>query len=238
MDNINEYLDILYLQEEFEILNEFDVKGALSRLVPYISSKNLFQNIDKNLNVKKPIESMKKIKKLLPPMPEVSIEAMEKFISSKFTEFKGLMKTSSTVLDNSLPGASEYSKNLAAFAISFSSLFKGKDEPDDIKPKDKLKQNIKNFVYKTRKFSDMYESNNEIEKKSGGNADAVDIAVASVAITGMIVLALGLIAGGIFIVPAISHLISALPFLIILAIIGYTIYMVVTIAAAMANGGA
>lgn len=172
MEKIDTYLEQLYLMENLEQINELDIQSLIKKIAPESKLKGILNKAKGLVNIKHP-EKLLKISKAI-NSPKVEIGVIDRFMTSKLPAFKDNKNKSLAVLKNSLSGANNKLLNGAATFISIKSLYRKKNEKDD--PKKILKNNIKEFVLKTRKFQNEYESIPE-EKRAVPNDMILDYAL-------------------------------------------------------------
>jgi len=199
MNKIDIYLDIL---NETQRLSE-DIGIDLPSV-----NKGLVQKIYKSIDKKEPIESMKKIKKIIPPgLKSTSVTKVNTYLNKKIKNFGVYKSTSSAVIKNSLPGISPKMLDVASGFLAFSSMItKKKDAKKD--PKILLKINIKEFVTKCRKFGEDYSDEENKSKSKMTPGDIADLSVAWVIICMASALAIGVVSGTLVVTGAIATFIT------------------------------
>lgn len=209
MDKIDRYLETLYVQEDLVNLYELDMNQIVSKFTPE-KFKGISKNLQGSINKKNPIKSMKKIKKIVSVVPVINLGSVDKTLTSKIKEYPSMKKMAKTVLQNSFGSASKQSLEVASSAITVLSMIGKKNEK--ITMKENLKKNIKEFITRTRKFTDEHDD----DKEASGfqKEDLPDLAVAWVIITMGTAAAVALGTGGVMILAEISTLV---PYLLILA---------------------
>ena len=107
-----------------------------------------------------------------------------------------MKKTASQILKNSLPNVSEKSQSAASSFLALASMFGKKDEKN-MNPNDMLKRNIKEFVFRVRKFGETFESSEEGKKEGSriSKEDLPDLAVAWIIVVMSTAFAIGVGAG-------------------------------------------
>jgi hypothetical protein len=224
---MDKYLDSIYLQEEFSRINEFDLSKLTSKIPTEDKAKSIVKQLNSSVNVKKPKQTMDKIKKATSGMPKVQSSALDNFLAKKVKNYKSMKSTSVKIIENSLPGISSKMSDKAGTFIAFSSMFSKKG--DNISPKDNMKKNIKEFVIKVRKFADDFGDDSSTEKKTGGGfqkEDIPDIAVAFTIVVMAVALATSLASGMYAIMTAFATLIS--PMTIVLIILTLAVILMAT----------
>jgi hypothetical protein len=212
MEAIREYLKVLEIQDELVSLNEFELKNLISKLTPESKTKALIKDLSKSTNKRDPIKSLKRVSKLLKFLPTVELKKIDSYMKSKTTDYVKFKRMADVVVGNSLPGISDKARDFSSSFLAVTAFVvpKGKD----IDPAKNLKNNIKTFVFKTRKFMDEQEDN---VKKSGlQKEDLPDLAVAWVIVLMTTALAAGLGTGAYLVLAAIA---KAIPTIIIIGII-------------------
>lgn len=232
MDNIDKYLESLYIQEEFLHINEADLKTAIDKISVSGQIKSLLNNIKNMLNPKDPMKSLVKIKSAAKRLPTVKQSSIDKFIGSKFKEFKPLKKMAEAVLKNSVPGLSDYSVDAASSFLAFISFFVAKNEKH-LKPKDKLKLNIKDFVARTRKFGEEYgeeatEKTSRLQKE-----DIPDLAIAWTMVVMGIVISGSLIAGAVSFASSVMAVGASIAGVISSPIVTFAVALIMVMSAAV-----
>lgn len=187
--DINTYLESLYIQEDVAYIMESDLKTALSKLSPVSKTKNLLSSFSKVLDDKIPVKSLKKIQLKTKFIPKFKTTSVDKYLTSKYSEYKSMKSLSKTILTNSLPNISKESNETASIFLSISTLYMKKGEKN-LKPKDRLKNNTKDFVLRVRNFMD---SNDDQVKEDGfSKEDLPDLAVAWAIVSMATAIAIGL----------------------------------------------
>ena len=236
MDKIDTYLEQLNISEDLELLEEADFKALAKKLVPDVKLKGVVSKLKSSFDIKKPEKIIKAVKAI--NIPIVKPKTIDKIIGSKIPGYSKNKATAKVILKNSMTGAKETSLDAAASFIALQSMFKKKGEKDD--PKGILKNNIKQFVLRARKFQSEYEAIPE-EKRVIPKDVLVDYVLGAT----IVVLALGfvtLIGSGLYVViTTVAAGISALLFpglaiavgsILGAAVIAFAIYAVMFIVAA------
>ena len=213
MDQIDRYLETIYLQEELISLNEFDLKKIVSKVLPEKKIGDLIKKMKSASNDKKPVESLKKIRSLVKTLPLVNEKKFDSYLVSKVDNYKMLKKKAQTIVENSLPNISKSAIEYSSMFLAISTLFVPKKQKN-ITPDKLLKSNIKTFVMKVRKFTSDYEEDDETESKFK-KEDIPDLAVAWTIITMSIVVGWAAYSGLSFVMSALA---SALPIVIIVIV--------------------
>ena len=179
MSKVDDYLELLLLQEGVISLNEADVDKIVTKIEP--KGKMITTQMRSALNPKKPKESLMKIDKLISFIPKLDIQRVDKSLTGKMKDYKKMKQMSMRVIENSLPNVSRPIANAVSSLIVVTSAFKGKNE--NTTPNDSLKKNLKELVMKTRKFADDFEADSERGRNLIPPEYISDIAVALSAIT-------------------------------------------------------
>jgi len=175
---------------------------------------------------RKPFETIKKLKPILSFLPTVKIETVDKYFSSKISQYKSFKKLSETILKNSLPEISDKSNNIASSFLALSSFIVQKGE-ESIEPRENLKTRIKQFVIKTRKFMEEQSSEEKIKSGRFQKEDIPDLAVAWVIIVMAITFAAGIGMGSYVLLSALAGLIAIHSTAVIVSISIVTIIVLV-----------
>ena len=218
MKSVQEYLEILELQDELTSLNEFELKDVVAKLTPEAKTKTLIQNMGKSLNKRDPIKSLQRIQKLLTFLPSMNITKVDSYMKKKSSDYTKFKRTADTVLANSITGVNDTVRNFASSFLALTAFVIPKDSKDS--PDQNLKKNIKTFVFKVRKFMDEHEKEQDARFSK---EDLPDLAVAWVIVVMTAGLAAGIGTGIVVVASAISAhivIITAAFFLIAGAVIG------------------
>jgi len=213
MMETQKYVDMLFLQEEMEVLNEVELKVFLQKLLPEVKMKKFLTKVAGTIDKKRPFETLLKVKKLFAPLPNITTESIDSFMSRKYKNYLPLKKVARTVLRNSIPDASDRMIDTAATFVTISSMVAKKGEKID--ERTRLKQQIKECVMKVRKFIDANEE--EAEKRRIGKEEFADIAIAFVIISMASAVGLALAFGIYTILSTIAGLLA--PLMVIAAIV-------------------
>lgn len=219
MKSVDKYLELLEIKEELIALNEIDLNSLISKLTPEAKTKAIIKKMRSSVDKKNPVKSMKAIKKILNFVPAFEAKKLDSFIQSKFSGHKSLKATAKTILKNSLPDASDTSIDFAStfLAVSATIAEKGKEK---ISPRDNLKNRIKEFVIRTRKFMDEHEEEAEKEQGLFTKENLPDLAVGWIIVVMATAFATG-IGGGVFLVLlAVSHYPILILSIVLVAITG------------------
>jgi len=213
MESIDKYLKVLEIKDECVRLNEGELDKAISKLTPESKTKSMVKKVSSSVNKRTPLESLKKISSILSFLPRISVASIDRFMSSRVSEYKSLKRTADVVLKNSISGISNDVNNYASTLIATLSFVAKKNEK--VNPKDNLKKILKEVVTKSRKFMEEHE---DVETKKPGfkKEDLPDLAVAWVIVVMSASTAGAVLAGGYAILAAIA---SALPGLLLVAVI-------------------
>lgn len=201
MNNLNVYLESIYIQED------------LKSLIPNMSD-GLGKQLAKSIDIKNPDKTAKVVKRLLPRVePKSGFSKLDKFMDSKFDKFKTYKQLASRILSNSVPGLSKYVADSAASAIVIISMFAKKSEKNQPYEKN-LKKNLKEVVDRARKFGedfdDDYADEEDDAKKKRKIQDIADLSVAWGVIMVLSVVILGIGAGLYGVLVAIGAVITFL----------------------------
>lgn len=197
MNNIDGYLDTIYLQE------------GIMDIFPKIS-KSIMDKVLKNFDEKDPKKSLKFLKsasKTLPLQnPEKKISKLESFLSKNIKDFKKHKNIAEKVLINSVDGLSKQTADYTSTMLVFASMFKRKNE--NISAKDNLNRNLKITVKKARAFGADYVDDEDEEAKAEYEAsrrrkiqDIADLSVAWAVIVVLFAVATGVLYTGFVILP-------------------------------------
>jgi len=190
MDKLDKYLDSFYLQEELNMLNEFDLTKLSSKIPTDEKANGILKKLNSSINMNKPKESLVKMKKVVSGLPSINTSSVESFATKKIKNYKAMKGMSQKIIENSLPGISNNMVNNAAIFLAISSNFSKKDEK--VSQQDVLKRNIKTFVLKVRKFADDFDDSEEKKKTSVfQKEDIPDLAVAWVIVAMATAIAIG-----------------------------------------------
>lgn len=182
MNNIDIYLEELYIQE---------VELNIPKL-----DKALVSKIKGNLDPKNPVASLKKISKLVPSgLKGNTVPKVDSYLSSRVKNYDKLKNTASQVVRNSIRGVSPKLSELAGSLLAISSMVSKKSQTN-INPEKNLKNNIKDFVIKCRKFGEDYEDEEEKKGTKLRPSDYSDMVVAFAIVSIGIVIIASLITGG------------------------------------------
>lgn len=162
MERIDNYLQILYLAEEFEVIEE-----GLGDVVKKFT-------IDKAKSfVKKLVDSIKSgnegaIKSLVKSsgFAKIKVNAIDKFMGNKSSDYAMAERLASKVLKNSLPGKPkpETIDRAASYIAIRSVMIDKKGEIPNVTAN--VRKHLKNFVTKTNKYYDDYEQRiDEVERE-------------------------------------------------------------------------
>jgi len=226
MENINNYFEILEIKDELLTLNESDFSSFISKLTPEVKLNSLTKKMSSVVDKRKPFETIKKLKPILSFLPTVKIETVDKYFSSKISQYKSFKKLSETILKNSLPEISDKSNNIASSFLALSSFIVQKGE-ESIEPRENLKTRIKQFVIKTRKFMEEQSSEEKIKSGRFQKEDIPDLAVAWVIIVMAITFAAGIGMGSYVLLSALAGLIAIHSTAVIVSISIVTIIVLV-----------
>jgi hypothetical protein len=199
MSKIDNYIDFLYLKEE--MIHEEELSGLVKSITPQNKTKSMIQNISNSLDEKDIEGSIKKVKRVLMPMPKIKLSKIDNFMNSKYKDYFKLKRTANVILNNSIPGVSKNMLDVASSFIVISSMVAKKSESNK-DPKELMKRNIKDFVVKVRSFYD----DDEEEVKGGNSPDSKvnkDMLVGYATIAIGIVLAVGVAKSMLVIVSAV-----------------------------------
>lgn len=194
MDKINTYLEQLQLSEDLEFIEEVDFKAFAKKIIPDVKLKGVVSKLKSSFDIKKPEKIIKAAKSIKVPLVKPGV--IDRLIGSKVPGYSKNKATAKAVLKNSVGGAKETSLDAASSFIAIQSMFKKKGEKDN--PKEILRNNIKQFVLRARKFQSEYESIPE-EKRAIPKDVIADYVIGAT----IIVLALGfvtLIGSGLYVV--------------------------------------
>ena len=175
MSNVEIYLESLYIQE--------DLSKYIKSLLPESTIKSFFSKAEKNIDEKKPLISLKKISKILPKVKHEKVISLNNFFEKRVPEFKDNRIVAEKVLKNSIANVNDKVLFGASIILSLTSLIKRKDDKPDIKSKEILKRNLKEFVGKVNKFIEVNTIGNEENKSGVSSHDYADLAVAWVLVT-------------------------------------------------------
>jgi hypothetical protein len=199
MSKIDNYIDFLYLKEE--MIHEEELSGLVKSITPQNKTKSMIQNISNSLDEKDIEGSIKKVKRVLMPMPKIKLSKIDNFMNSKYKDYFKLKRTANVILNNSIPGVSKNMLDVASSFIVISSMVAKKSESNK-DPKELMKRNIKDFVVKVRSFYD----DDEEEVKGDNSPDSKvnkDMLVGYATIAIGIVLAVGVAKSMLVIVSAV-----------------------------------
>lgn len=204
MDKLDSYIESLYLRDKR--LVEFDLNKISKKLTPESKLKSWFKDYNSAVKKRDGKGVTKQLKKL--PIPKMTLAIVDKAASVTDSGYKKRKLLSKRVIENSLPGTTNKSTDIAASFLSLLSSLKA-SKNDNRSESDRLKQYLKEFVIKSRKFMDEHEG--EVEKKDKRTAfqkeDLPDLAVAWT----IVVMTTGLsVAVSIFIVFSLPKLILIL----------------------------
>lgn len=237
MKHIDNYLEILEVQDELSRLSEADLKQVISKLTPETKTKSLVKQMSTSINKKDPIKSLKNVSRLLKFVPVVEPKKIDSFMKAKSSEYLTLKKMANTILSNSVSGISDKMKEYASSFLAMSSFVSPKDK--EIPPKQMLKKNIKDFVIRTRKFMDENEPEETNNRKPMlQKEDIPDLAVAWVIVAMTTAIAAGLVTGVYILTAAVAANLSLiLHIIIIMVIVGGVIAVIEAIMEAAVKYG-
>lgn len=221
MENLDKYLDLFYLQEDLVHLNEEDLAKVASKFADEKKTMMLAKNIQKTLNTDDPVKSLKRVKQMMPPVPIKNVSSIDRYFSSKYSEYKKLKNTTTNILKNSLSqGMSDKMIDLASsFLVIHSMVIKKGDK--NLTHTQNLKNSIKDFVMKTRKFADDFDDEEQSTKKQPiiQKEDIPDLAVAWTIVVMASALAIGLGTGLFHIMMAIASIFVLWKVMLLVALI-------------------
>ncbi len=231
MNKTDEYINLLY---ETQALSE-DMGIDLPNV-----GKGLVKKISSTIDVKNPIGTMKKIKKLTPKGFDNlnAVKKAEAYASDKFEKFGVFKKTATQVIKNSLSGVSPKVADVAGGFLAVTAMVVKKSDKNK-SPEKVLKVNIKEFITRARKFGEDYDEDDETQKGKMRTSDVTDLSVAWVVIVMSTAVAVGLINGSFVISAAISAFVaaSAQTIFIVLLVLAF-LFGIVVVAAKSLGGGA
>lgn len=176
MDILNSYIDSLCFREEKTLL-EINFNQVIKRLTPESKFRSWFKDFNSAVKNKKPKEVASQLKKL--GLPKMTMATLDKAATASDSDYMRRKKLAQRILANSLPGATNKSIGPASAFLAILCAMKTSknDKRDDMT---RLKGYVKEFVTKTRKFTDDYGEPEEKTTKPGGlsKEDLPDIAVA------------------------------------------------------------
>lgn len=180
MIKVDDYLELLFLQEGIEQLNEADVEKVTSKLES--KSKTLVMQLKNAFNPKKPKDTISRMNKLVSFIPKLDVKKVDKYLSKKVKDFKKMKGLSLKVLENSIPDANKNLIEGVSSLVVVLSLFSKKGENKS--STEILKSNLKELVMKTRKFADDFDTEGTSSSKGLIPPEYItDIAIALAAIT-------------------------------------------------------
>jgi len=229
MNKIDVYLNIL---NETQCLSE-DIGIDLPNV-----NKGLVQKINKSIDKKDPIGSMKKIKTFIPTGFKLNaISKAETYLSKNVKNFGLYKSTTSAIIKNSVPGISPKMLNAASGFLAFSSMLTKKEDKNK-NPKMLLKMNIKKFVTECRKFGEDHNDEETMSSKMRPG-DLADLSVAWVIICMGSAAAIGVIGGVLTISGALATFIAggALTSIFVVLIIFAFIFGVIWLATGFFGSG-
>jgi len=163
MDRIDNYLQTLYLAEEFSLLDE-SIGDAIKKFTveKAKSFTTKFHGAIKSGNMEGAVKIAKST-----GLGKVNPEALDKFMNNKSADYAVAKELAYRVLKNSLPGnPKKESINIAATYIATRSLMvEKKGVPPNVSANSK--KHIKDFVKKVNKYYDDYEQQIDEAEKEG-----------------------------------------------------------------------
>jgi len=205
MIKINEHLEVIYIQEEFKNINEVNLKS----ITKHITSSNIkniaskAKEIDKLEKEKHIFKIYDKIKSITKHTPKVNIETINKICKLKIPNFKKMKNISSIILKNSVPNLNAKSLDIASTYLGVVSIIDKKNST--LTQEQNMKENVKKFIFKVRKFESMIETEQTDNKKMSINKqDIPDFIVAIAVASGIIGLVSALSMGVYSILTAIA----------------------------------
>lgn len=220
MNKIDSYLNEIYIQEDMqEVLSDY------KRI-----DKPTVMKLNAAVNPKDPKGSLQKLSKLIPSgfNGKKAITKVDQAIGMKISEYPKLKKRATIVVKNSISGVSDQMADVAGSFLAFHSLFAKKGQ-ENMPLDTNLKNNLKIFVTKVRKFGEDYEDEKE-EKTKLRPSDYADLSVAWVVIVMTTGLAVG-IGAGVYVAMKIVALAVAASLPFIMNLFAYTICGVIIMAA-------
>jgi len=199
MNKIDSYLNEIYIQEDMqELLKDFSN-----------FDKTFLGKIKASIDQKKPVESMRKIKKLAPGFNAKRAQAkIDEVVGLKISEYPKLKTRATIVVQNSISGVSKQMAEVAGTFLAVSALFVKKGQ-EGISLDKNLQSNLKVFVTKVRKFGEDYDDEKE-EKTKMRPSDYADLSVAWVIVVMSTALAFGIGAGVYVALKVVSVAIAAM----------------------------
>ena len=153
MEKINNYLQLLYLSEELNFLQEGI--GDMIKQFTADKAKSMLQRLSKLVDEKnfKGIQSFG----TTTGFSKVKLQTIDEYMSSKYEEYTNLKEFTGRVLKNSLRG--KHNKKLLDIASSYLAIrsFMPERKGAVPKPKRDSKDRIKDFVAKYNSYYDDYE---------------------------------------------------------------------------------
>ena len=166
MNNINYHLEMIYIQEDLQNISENKLTDFIKNMLPQNKMKSLLSKVktlDSINNGKNLFKFADKVKAFAKGFPAISLDKIESFSKDKIKNFTQMKKTSTTILQNSVPKISKKGLDAASTFLAISSIVDKKGSK--ISQKDNLKQHIKKFVFKLRSFENTIDSTYEEKEK-------------------------------------------------------------------------
>jgi len=209
MNNINDHLEIIYIQEEFKNINEINIQDFAKQItksnIKNIASKAKdIDKLEKGKNISKIVDKVKSVTKNI---PKIKFEIINNICKSKIPNFKKMKSISSTILKNSVPNLNDKSLGIASTYLGVASIIDKKNSK--LTQEQTMKENIKKFIFKVRKFESMMETNQTDDKNPIMNKEDIpDYIVAIAVMSGIIGLTSALSTGVYSILMAISGMLT------------------------------
>lgn len=218
MNNIDNHLEVIYIQEEF--INEVDIQGFIKHITKS-NIKNITsqaKEIDKLEKGKDIFKIVDKVKSMTKNIPKIKFEKVNNICKSKIPNFKKMKNISATILKNSIPNLNDKSLDIASTYLGIASIVDKKNSK--LTQEQNMKENIKKFIFKVRKFESMVDTNQTDNKNPIiSKEDIPDYLVAIAIMSGIVGLVSALSMGIYSILIAVSGLFTFGNLIIIIILI-------------------